>query len=60
MIESLEKDILSEIIQEQNKLSMSGIQLSDIYPKDELGSSEIDSIFNDILCREIHNSHKNW
>ncbi|WP_142418316.1 hypothetical protein [Citrobacter braakii] len=59
-IESLEKDILSEIIQEQDKFLTSGIQLSDIYCDDQVRMAQLDLVFNEILHREIHNSYKNW
>ncbi|MDZ6313315.1 hypothetical protein U4M56_26180, partial [Klebsiella pneumoniae] len=58
--ESLYKDILSEIIQEQNKLSISGIKLIDIYPSDQSGMDELEKAFNEIIGREIRNSFKSW
>ena len=58
--ESLYKDILSEIIQEQNKLSISGIKLIDIYPSDQSGMDELEKAFNEIIGREIRNSYKSW
>lgn len=58
IMDSLCMDIVSEIIQEQNKLCDNGIDLSDIYGKNV--SEEAKESFITILSRNIKNSYKNW
>ncbi len=57
-LDSLSLDILSEIIQEQDKFLDQGIDLYEIYNGniDEVSQG----IFKKLLQREIENSHKNW
>lgn len=57
-MDSLHKDILSEIIQEQNKLGDSEIDLHDIYG-DEI-SDELKIKFSEILNSQITNTYKDW
>lgn len=56
--ESLDEDILSEIIQEQNKLGEKKIDIYDVYGDDV--SEKLKERFLEILNRHIINSYKNW
>ena len=56
--DSLDEDILSEMIQEQNKLGEKEIDLSDVYGGDV--SEELKERFSVVLNRHISNSYKNW
>ncbi|MCB5313307.1 hypothetical protein [Yersinia intermedia] len=56
--DSLDEDVLSEIIQEQNKLGEKEIDLCDIYGGDV--NEELKERFSVVLNRNIDNSYKNW
>ncbi|BEO47976.1 hypothetical protein SMQE20_25350 [Serratia marcescens] len=58
VMDPLCQDILSEIIQEQNKLCNNGIALCDIYGKNV--SEQLNVKFSTILSRNINNSFKDW
>ncbi|WP_146145566.1 hypothetical protein [Citrobacter freundii] len=55
---SLDEDILSEIIQEQNKLGEKEIDLCDVYGGDV--NEELKEKFSVVLNRNIDNAYKNW
>lgn len=56
--DTIGKDVLSEIIQEQNKLCEHGIDLCRIYGKDV--SEDLNEKFSEVLNRSIIYSYKHW